>query len=89
MGRRIMLSEMPNIGKILEQRLAEVDIHTPADLAEVGSLGALQRLEAIHAPGCLNMLYALEGALRGMRWHDLSPEIKNQLKTDLKSVIEG
>ncbi len=84
-----MLSEMPNIGKVLEARLEAVEIRTPADLAEVGSLAVLQRLGALNAPGCLNMLYALEGALRGMRWHDLSPEIKNQLKTDLKSVIEG
>ncbi|MBC8193398.1 MAG: TfoX/Sxy family protein [Candidatus Marinimicrobia bacterium] len=84
-----MLSELPNIGEVLEKRLAAVGICTPADLAEVGSLGVLQRLEALNAPGCLNMLYALEGALRGTRWHNLSTEEKAQLKADLKAIIEG
>ncbi|MCF7825409.1 MAG: TfoX/Sxy family protein [Candidatus Marinimicrobia bacterium] len=84
-----MLSELPNIGKVLEQRLEAVGIHTPADLSEVGSVGILQRLEAIHEPGCLSMLYALEGALRGTRWHTLPAEIKGQLKAELKTLQAG
>jgi len=84
-----MLSELPNIGRVLEQRLGTVGIQTPADLSEVGSLGVMQRLEAIHEPGCLNMLYALEGALRGTRWHALPTEIKAQLKTELKTLQTG
>jgi len=83
-----MLSELPNIGDVLAKRLAAVGIHTPADLAEAGSLDVLQRLDALNTPGCLNMLYALEGALRGTRWHNLSPEVKNQLKADLKVTLE-
>ena len=84
-----MLSELPNIGVVLEKRLEAVGIHTPADLTEIGSLGVLQRLDALNAPGCLNMLYALEGALRGIRWHNLSQEVKTQLKAYLKAIIEG
>jgi len=84
-----MLSELPNIGKVLEQRLDVVGVHTPADLSELGSLGVLQKLEAVHDPGCLNMLYALEGALRGMRWHNLSREVKDRLKGDLKKLQSG
>ena len=84
-----MLSELPNIGKVLEKRLEAVGVRTPADLSEAGSLGVLQRLDAINDPGCLNMLYALEGALRGTRWHYLSPEIKAQLKAGLKSIQAG
>ncbi len=84
-----MLSELPNIGKMLEQRLAGVGVHTPADLSELGSFGDLLRLQAIHEPGCLNMLYALEGALQGLRWHDLPVEIKDQLKTELRNHRGG
>lgn len=84
-----MLSELPNIGKVLEQRLDAVGVRTPADLSELGSLGVLQRLEAVNDPACLNMLYALEGALRGMRWHDLPRETKDQLKADLKRLQAG
>ncbi len=84
-----MLSALPNIGEVLEKRLEAIGISTPADLAEVGSLGVLERLDALKAPGCLSMLYALEGALRGTRWHNLSNEVKRQLKADLKSTVEG
>ncbi len=83
-----MLSELPNIGKTLEKRLAAVDIHTPADLAELGPVGVLKSLDALNAPGCLNMLYALEGALRGVRWHSLSKEIKDELKAKLRAALE-
>ena len=82
-----MLSELPNIGKELEQRLGSIGIHNPGDLAELGSIGVLQRLDALSAPGCINMLYALEGAIRGTRWHNLSSEVKENLKTELKSAL--
>ena len=83
-----MLSELPNIGKTLEKRLAAVAIHTPADLSELGPIGVLKRLDALNASGCINMLYALEGALRGIRWHALSRDVKDQLKAELKTALE-
>ena len=84
-----MLSEVVNIGKELEKRLEAVGIQNLADLAEVGPVGVLLRLDALQAPGCLNMLYALEGALRGMRWHNLPAEVKNAMKTELAAVRRG
>jgi len=79
-----MLSELPNIGPELEQRLRSVGINTPADLADIGSVEILKRLDVINTPGCTNMLYALEGAIRGTRWHGLSVEVKRDLKDRLK-----
>ncbi len=35
---------------------------------------------------CLNMLYALEGALQGIRWHYLLEEDKEDLKKFFESV---
>jgi DNA transformation protein len=29
---------------------------------------------------CISMLYALEGAIQGIRWHDLDREIREELK---------
>ncbi|WP_309245476.1 TfoX/Sxy family DNA transformation protein [Clostridium estertheticum] len=28
---------------------------------------------------CINKLYALEGSIQGIRWHNLSKEVKNEL----------
>jgi len=38
------LSEMPNIGKVMEKRLAAVDVQSPQDLIRVGSKEAFARL---------------------------------------------
>ena len=81
-----MLSELPNIGKELEKRLNSIGVQTPQELAELGPVAILQRLDALNAPGCLNMLYALEGAIRGARWHGLSKEVKAKLKDELAAA---
>lgn len=80
------LSQLPNIGKELERRLNLVEIHTAEELNQVGSLGVLQRLGDINHPVCVNMLYALEGAIQGIRWHYLPDEVKTALKSDLKDL---
>lgn len=35
------------------------------------------------------MVDALEGAIRGVRWHDLDDNIKQELKEFHKSVLDG
>lgn len=37
------------------------------------------RIQAIDASACYNRLCALEGAVRGVRWHDLPPDVKEDL----------
>jgi len=47
----------------------------------LGSKQALIKISALENSGaCLNMLYALEGAIQGIRWHGLSKETKQELK---------
>ncbi len=77
------LSKMPNIGKELEKKLESVGIQSSEQLIEIGSIKALRKITAIHNSGCLNMLYALEGAIRGIRWHYLSADTKKELKAKL------
>jgi DNA transformation protein len=77
------LSELPNIGKELEKKLNSVGIQTPDELAEVGSVAAVKRISSTSDDGCLNMLYALEGAIQGIRWHYLPAEIKKKVKDEL------
>lgn len=74
------LSTLPNIGKTVEQQLNEVGIETIKQLIEIGSKKAWLRIKSIDDSACINRLYALEGAVRGIRWHNLSEEIKIELK---------
>ncbi|HHV72530.1 MAG TPA: TfoX/Sxy family protein [Clostridia bacterium] len=75
------LSDMPNIGKQLEKQLKEVGVETSEQLIELGSKETFLRLRSTDSSACLNRLYALEGAIRNIRWHYLSQDIKDELKS--------
>jgi DNA transformation protein len=81
-GLEIMseLTNLPNIGKVMVQRLAAADITTAEQLKELGGKEAFFRLRMIEGDTCLSSLCALEGAVKGVRWHTLSPEEKAELK---------
>ena len=74
------LSKLPNIGKTVEEQLQQVGIGTIEALRETGAREAWLRIKAIDSSACYNRLCALEGALRGIRWHDLPEEEKKALK---------
>ncbi|MBN2348635.1 MAG: TfoX/Sxy family protein [Bacteroidales bacterium] len=75
------LSDLPNIGKTLAEKLKKVGIHNEQELKNTGSANAIQKIATIENSGaCINMLYALEGAIQGIRWHRLDDEKKQELK---------
>lgn len=75
------LTDLPNIGRILADKLNEIGITNEQELKETGSENAIIRIDTIENSGvCINMLYALEGAIQGIRWHILSNEKKQELK---------
>lgn len=74
------LEQMPNIGPEMKRQLKEVDIQTPAQLIQAGSKEAWLRILARDPSACLNRLYGLEGAIQGVRWHNLSEASKAELK---------
>lgn len=74
------LSDLPNIGKVVEQQLNEVGIMNENDLRVVGSREAWLRILSIDPSACYNRLCALEGAIQGIRWHDLDDMTKIELK---------
>lgn len=75
------LSRLPNIGKPLEEKLILLGITSPNDLNYLGSKETYLRLRLIfpHDSG-IRILYALEGAIRGISWTQLKEEIKLDLK---------
>ncbi|MBZ4647543.1 MAG: TfoX C-terminal protein [Clostridia bacterium] len=74
------LSDMPNIGKELEKQLKKAGVETPEQLIELGSKETFRRIRSVDSSACINRLYALEGAIRNVRWHYLSQDIKDELK---------
>ena len=75
------LTKLPNIGKTLANKLTLVGITNLYELKEVGSENALVKISTLEKHEvCLNLLYALEGAIQGIRWHGLTKERKQELK---------
>ncbi|UCD48843.1 MAG: TfoX/Sxy family protein [Phycisphaerales bacterium] len=67
------LTDLPNIGEALARKLIAAGIETPSELKRLGSVEALRRVRdmpQVRVP-CMNMLCALEGAIQGIRWHDI------------------
>ena len=73
------LTQLPNIGKVVAEKLIQVGINTPEELISVGTEQAFIRLQTIDETACLSMLQAIEGAIQGIRWHNLPKERKTEL----------
>lgn len=74
------LSDLPNIGKTMEKRLAAVGINDVETLMQTGSKEAFIKLRLHEGDTCFSSLCGLEGAIQGIRWHNLSSETKADLK---------
>jgi DNA transformation protein and related proteins len=75
------LTDMPNVGSVLADTLRRAGIETPADLQALGSVEALLRIRRtmVGDKPCASKLYALEGAIRGIRWHDIPQDERAEL----------
>lgn len=74
------LSTLPNIGSSIEEQLKQVGITTFEQLKEIGSTQAWLKIKAIDESACIHRLYALEGAIQGIRKTELAVEKKEELK---------
>ncbi|MDD4689975.1 MAG: TfoX/Sxy family protein [Eubacteriales bacterium] len=74
------LTKLPNIGAKLEKQLFDVGITTEEELRRVGSREAWVRIHKCDPSACYMRLCALEGAIQGIRWHNLGSETKISLK---------
>ena len=75
------LSQLPNIGEVLAEKLEKIGVNSPDDLKRIGSENAIIKISTLEDSGaCINMLYAIEGAIQGIRWHSLNRERKQELK---------
>lgn len=74
------LSLLPNISKVIEGKLNEAGIFTKAQLIEEGSHVAFIQIRLRDPDACINMLYAIEGAIENIRWHNMTDAKKSELK---------
>ncbi len=80
-----VLKDLPNIGAQLAKRLESIGVDTPEKLKALGSVSAVMKLNDTLGNGCYNTLYALEGAIRGYRWHQLPKQDREELKKKLET----
>jgi len=84
------LTDLPNIGKTLAEKLKMIGIHNEQELNIIGSENAIIKIATIENSGvCINMLYALEGAIQGIRWHGLDFKRKQELNEFYKMLTKS
>lgn len=74
------LTQLPNIGKTLSEKLELAGIVTPDELVCTGTETAFLKIKTIDKDACLSTLCAIDGAIQGIRWHNLSAQRKQELK---------
>ena len=74
------LSQLPNIGNVVEEQLNQVGIVTEEDLRSEGAEQAWLKIQEIDESACMHRLLALEGAIQGVKKTLLPEERKRELK---------
>ena len=80
------LTDQVNIGKGTASKLMQVGIDSYEKLVAMGSKKAFLKLQEKDKGACLSLLYGLEGAISGVKWHQLQPTQKQELKQFHKMV---
>lgn len=76
------LTQLPNIGPTLARKLQGIGIQSLEELKEIGSVEAVLQIKVKDTSACYNMLYAIEGAIQGVRWHSIPKDERAQLKAE-------
>lgn len=72
-------AKLPNLGLKSQQMLIAAGIHTLADLQRMGAVAAYLRVKRHGGNVSLNLLWALEGAISGLRWQEVAREHRTGL----------
>lgn len=78
---------MKNLGPKSTEWLASVGVHSLEDVAKLGVVETYKRVKAAYPEKVtLNMLWGLQAALLGIRWDELPPDIKSELKRQVEET---
>jgi hypothetical protein len=85
------LSNMLNLGPASAQMLADAGIESRAELEELGAVGAYVTVyrKASGSRPTLNLLYALEGALRNIPWTKLPHHVRASLTLEADAILSS
>ena len=86
--KSIKLAGLNNLGPVSAGWLNAVGVRTRADLAGLGAIEAYRMLKGHGYPATLNLVYAIEGALRGRDWRGLPPVRKRGLRAAVAEVAK-
>lgn len=80
------LSKLPNIGKTVEEQLAQAGIVTADELRKIGAKAAWLKIRQNDPSACIHRLLALEGAIEGVKKSLLPGAVKADLKVFLSAT---
>lgn len=83
------LRTLPNVGEKLAGELRKVGITSAEQLSQVGSVEAAVRITRGRRHTGYNLLYALEGAVRAVRWHSLPKEDRVRVRAEYDDRLDG
>lgn len=79
---------MPGLGRAMADALIEIGIESPAQLRKAGAKQAYRRLRFAHGRKItLTWVYALDVAIRGVSWRDLTPERADYLRRAAELIV--
>jgi len=79
-AKLLKLNDLPNIGPQLAKLLLQVGVETTAQLKCSNAESLFVQIRAFDPNACVCKLMAIDGAIKGIRWHDLPLERKTELK---------
>lgn len=80
------ISQMRNLGPVMERRLAEIGVENEDDLRAMGAVEAYRRLRFVFGREVsIIALHAMEAALLDCDWRCLLPEVKARLEREARS----
>lgn len=75
-----------NLGPVSEMWLRAIGVTTREQLESLGAVEVWRRVQLHGFNASLNLLYALEAAIRDLHWTALPPETKARLKNAAKAI---
>lgn len=83
------LASLKNLGEESARMLEAAGIATRSDLSELGAVGAYVAVKRKGLKPTLNLLYAIEGALRDVAWTDLPYHVRTQLTLEADAYLDA
>ncbi len=74
------LTDLPNISFVLAEEVGRIGIRSAADLRHIGAESAWMRLCAAGLGHDIHVLFAMEGAIRGIAWHAFPSPRRHELR---------